>query len=141
MRESSGPHVCCARGVRRLAHLAAETGDEDIVHQALMHELRTSLDLESVSIAPSERAPEVSSPAAEGPARSSQCRGLAGDRWTLVLELPACARGTQIVVMARVRPRSLACSRAAPTRPPGLLTGRSPRQNSVRRPGIQPIHW
>jgi diguanylate cyclase (GGDEF)-like protein len=93
------------RGMRRLAGLAAQSGKEDVVRDALVCELLAVLDLESVTVvsrdegAPARDAVALAEAAGIEGGRQ-RAVDLAGDRrWSLVLELRLPARTQEAVIL------------------------------------------
>jgi diguanylate cyclase (GGDEF)-like protein len=101
----AGVYELAVRGIRRLAGLAAESDEGDVVRDALVRELRVVLDLESVTFAKCDqgaaaRHTEALPGAAEGErARDRERR--------LVLELRSPARAPEAVILLAREARDL----------------------------------
>jgi len=103
----TGVYELAVGGVRRLARLAAESDEGDVVRDALVRELRVVLDLESVSVVRCDqgaaaRHTETLPEAAEAGGGGARDRGR-----RLVLELRSSARAREAVILRAREARGL----------------------------------
>jgi diguanylate cyclase (GGDEF)-like protein len=103
----AGVYELAVRGMRRLAGLAAETDEGDVVRDALARELRVVLDLESVSVATRDQ--DAAARHTEAPPEDAGVEGeRARDRARrLELELRSPARAPQAVILLAREARDL----------------------------------
>ncbi len=108
----TGVYARAVRGVRRLARLAAESDEGDVVREALVRELRTMLNLESVTIVTCDQAARHPGEFAEATEIEEGHR--AADRGrSVVLELRSPARTHQGVVLLAREPDGLGADEVA----------------------------
>src|SRR5512135_2949477 len=111
MDAGSGMYERAIRGVRRLAQLAAEGGEAEVVRGALLQELGVALELERVTLVPRGGASED---AAAAPASSAgQTGGVEQAGRELVLHLRWSAAAGEAVMMVGRAPRRLGADEAA----------------------------
>jgi diguanylate cyclase (GGDEF)-like protein len=109
----AGVYERAVRGIQRLAGLAAESDEGDVVRDALVRELRVVLDLESVSVVRCDqgaaaRHPEALPEAAEVEGDSARDR-----ERRLVLELRSPARAREAVILVARQARGLGADEVA----------------------------
>ena len=115
----TGVYERAVRGMRRLAGLAAESGEGDVVRDALVCELRSVLDLESVTVVSCDegaaaRDAVALAEAAESKGGKPRAFELAGDRRrSLVLELCSPARTQEAVILLAREPHGLGADEVA----------------------------
>ena len=99
------------RGVRRLAQLAAEGGEAEVVRGTLLQELGVALELERVTLVP--RADATDDPAGTPASSAGPTGGVEQAGRELVLHLPWSAAAGEAVVMVARAPRRLGADEAA----------------------------
>ena len=107
-------YECAVRGIRRVAALSAEGGEGDVIHDALVRELRVLLELECLSVVTREESQPARHAETLSPRAEHQRRRLRGDReLNVVLELRSPALGQRTVILLADEPCELGADEAA----------------------------
>ncbi len=95
----AGVYKLAVGGVRRLAGLAAESDEGDVVRDALVRELRVVLDLESVSVVRCDQGAAARDAEAQPEAAEVEGERARDREWRLVLELRSPARAPEAMIL------------------------------------------
>ncbi len=107
-RNRTGVHERAVRGMRRLAGFATDSGEGDVVRDALVCELSVVLDLESVKVVSCDESAVALAEAVEFEVGEPRAPDLAGDTGRgLVLELRSRARTQESVILLAREPHGL----------------------------------
>jgi diguanylate cyclase (GGDEF)-like protein len=107
-KDRTGVYERAVGGMRRLTELATDSGEGDVVRDALVCELRVVLDLESVKVASCDQSAAALAEAAGFGGGEPGAPDLAGDtRRGLVLELRSRARTQEAVILLARDPHGL----------------------------------
>ncbi len=110
---STGVYERAVGGIRRLAALTSESGEEDIVHDALVRELRLVLDLARVTVVTRTQDDAAQHTEPLDDAAEAERREPGHPAWTVVLELRSPAQPQETVLVLASEPHELGADEVA----------------------------